>query len=526
MKRWGIKTAAVILLILIAGAFIITEASALDPELVPPVAGFTTSLENIILYENVTFDGSSSYDPNGMNLTYSWDFDQSNDIQEDATGKVTEHLFKMVGTYVVTLTISNGNTKAIARKDLVVYAGSEKVFPPVAVISTKPALNGTVLFIEPNTAVEFNGKGSFDPNADPLEHEWHFSDGSGNSSADTFDHLFGESGTYYVTLTVTTKDGKTDSTTLSVLVRGEPPDTGEGDQTESESGMGWALFIIMIFILLLLGLGGFIVFMVINQKRNAMKEGDPEDAGGRGGRFRTMAEKKAEKQKKRVRGGGGITELRRKERRLGKQIKKEEEELDKEMKSSAFSGLMDMFTAKPKEGEEEVDPHGTKRRAQARPRREKDEEKKSATGVSVRYPKGHEPKEAPAKRPPRGGTPPKRGAKPGGVSLRPKRGKDNDEQIKKELEKETSKLESFLSDILSSPKKDDADGKTLPRGRQPRSLPPAREQKMRAPPRVPSTPSKPTKARSDKDMSDADIKAELKKMEEEMDKDISKLFGK
>ena len=90
------------------------------------------------------------------------------------------------------------------------------------------------------------------------------------------------------------------------------------------------------------------------------------------------------------------------------------------------------------------------------------------------------------------------------------------------------RLESFLTDILSSPKKEEGDKKpdrTLPK-RQPRSLPPSRDEKMRAPPKVPSSPSRPTKAKPSKDLSDSDIKAELKKMEEQMDSEISLLFGK
>jgi parallel beta-helix repeat protein len=54
----------------------------------------------------VIFYGGESFDKYGI-VTYSWDFDDSDGIQRDATGMIVNHTFEEQGKYIVTLTISN-----------------------------------------------------------------------------------------------------------------------------------------------------------------------------------------------------------------------------------------------------------------------------------------------------------------------------------------------------------------------------------------------------------------------------------
>ncbi|MDP2216895.1 MAG: right-handed parallel beta-helix repeat-containing protein [Methanolobus sp.] len=54
----------------------------------------------------VIFYGGESFDKYGI-VTYSWDFDDSDGIQRDATGMIVNHTFEEQGRYIVTLTISN-----------------------------------------------------------------------------------------------------------------------------------------------------------------------------------------------------------------------------------------------------------------------------------------------------------------------------------------------------------------------------------------------------------------------------------
>ena len=71
----------------------------------PPVASFTYSPENPIVGEEITFDASSSYDPDGEIVTYSWDFGDGNTIAiED---KVMTHVYAEAGNYAIMLTVTD-----------------------------------------------------------------------------------------------------------------------------------------------------------------------------------------------------------------------------------------------------------------------------------------------------------------------------------------------------------------------------------------------------------------------------------
>lgn len=66
-----------------------------------PVFGFAPML--------VSFDASSSFDPNGLNLTFSWDFGDGN----TASGETTSHTYTMDGAYHVFLTVDNGTDVSV-----------------------------------------------------------------------------------------------------------------------------------------------------------------------------------------------------------------------------------------------------------------------------------------------------------------------------------------------------------------------------------------------------------------------------
>ncbi|MEL4305928.1 PKD domain-containing protein [Methanococcoides sp. LMO-2] len=58
--------------------------------------------------ETVTLDGSASTDDVSI-ASYKWDFDNSNGIQQDATGAVVQHSYSSGGTYTATLTVTDGD---------------------------------------------------------------------------------------------------------------------------------------------------------------------------------------------------------------------------------------------------------------------------------------------------------------------------------------------------------------------------------------------------------------------------------
>ncbi len=88
--------------------------------ILPPNAEFTYTPSSPKVGQTVVFDGSLSTDPNGLPLTYQWDF--NNDGSTDATGVIAEHVFPEIGNYEVRLTVSNGHLEDSTVKSVSVSA--------------------------------------------------------------------------------------------------------------------------------------------------------------------------------------------------------------------------------------------------------------------------------------------------------------------------------------------------------------------------------------------------------------------
>ena len=67
----------------------------------PPVVLFMHSPENPVVNQTITFNASSSYDPDGNITNYEWDFGDG----EKAEGKIVTHSYSSVGNYTIKLTM-------------------------------------------------------------------------------------------------------------------------------------------------------------------------------------------------------------------------------------------------------------------------------------------------------------------------------------------------------------------------------------------------------------------------------------
>jgi len=83
----------------------------------PPIANFTYYPEKPVVNQSVTFDASSSYDPDGKIMNYEWDFGDGNIMI--TTEEKINHSYSEAGSYEVTLTVTddegakNSTTKMI-----------------------------------------------------------------------------------------------------------------------------------------------------------------------------------------------------------------------------------------------------------------------------------------------------------------------------------------------------------------------------------------------------------------------------
>ena len=157
-----------------------------------PTAAFTKSASG----QDYTFDASTSTDPDGDPLTYTWNY---GDGGTDTGVKPAVHHFT-TGSHTVTLTVDDGKTGTDTATDtFTVTAVNGK--PTAAFSSTSSGLTAS-----------FDGSGSTDPDGDPLTYTWNFGDGSTGTGVKP-NHPYALANTYHVSLTV--DDGKGGSNTVN-----------------------------------------------------------------------------------------------------------------------------------------------------------------------------------------------------------------------------------------------------------------------------------------------------------------------
>jgi len=97
-----------------------------------PVAVFTYSPPLPLVGENVTFDASASYDPDGTIVSWDWDFGDGN----VGSGVVVTHAYAAAGNFTVTLTVTDDDGATDTATDFVTVI---LVPPDVAVLSVEPS---------------------------------------------------------------------------------------------------------------------------------------------------------------------------------------------------------------------------------------------------------------------------------------------------------------------------------------------------------------------------------------------------
>ncbi|MBI2374011.1 MAG: PKD domain-containing protein [Deltaproteobacteria bacterium] len=158
--------------------------------------------------EALDFDGRGSRDPDGTIVTYAWDFGDG----ATATGPTASHAFSGVGTFTVTLTVTDLEGATGTDTAQVVVTTN---LPPIA--AAGPDQSAAV-----GGVVTLDGGGSTDSDGSIVSYSWDFGDGSPVGSGRVVTHAWVAARVYTVTLTVTDNGGATATDTASIVIGGGP----------------------------------------------------------------------------------------------------------------------------------------------------------------------------------------------------------------------------------------------------------------------------------------------------------------
>jgi parallel beta-helix repeat protein len=112
--------------------------------------------------EVVKFNGLASYDPDGLIISYKWDFGDGSPTESGAT---PNHIYSNPGNYTVTLTVKDNYNASDSDTCIITVLALEQ--SPVADAGPDQTVNEGDL-------VQFNGNGSYDPGGGQVrnENEW------------------------------------------------------------------------------------------------------------------------------------------------------------------------------------------------------------------------------------------------------------------------------------------------------------------------------------------------------------------
>ncbi len=166
--------------------------------------------------QDLTFDGTGSFDPDGELTAYAWDFGDGT-----TSGKAkAKKRYDQPGTYVVVLTVTdNGGLTGQAIHEVVI----EQPEPTPAPNQPPVAFIAAPLQAQVGMLLTFDASASTDVDGSIIRYAWNFGDGSAWNGM-TIIKVYTQTGVYNVTLTVTDNAGATGQAIQSITIEPPPPD--------------------------------------------------------------------------------------------------------------------------------------------------------------------------------------------------------------------------------------------------------------------------------------------------------------
>ena len=175
-----------------------------------PVPSFTFAPSTPLSKVDVVFDASRSTDSDGRIVSYAWNFGDG----EQGSGVVVKHDFNTLGTYTVTLTVTDDRGQSASLSKNVAVAATLDPKADFVISPESPKANEKVYF---NGATSTAGIGRT-----IVRYDWDFGSGSQDSGM-LASFTYTKAGTYTVVLTVTDDAGNKGSTSKTVTIAAAGP---------------------------------------------------------------------------------------------------------------------------------------------------------------------------------------------------------------------------------------------------------------------------------------------------------------
>jgi PKD repeat protein len=161
--------------------------------------------------ENITFDGSGSWDPDGNIVAWNWIFGDGN----IASGEIVNHTYTTYGNFTVFLTVTDDGGEGGPLTD------KDTTFADINALPVADA--GGPYYGNVGENITFDGSGSYDPDGIIVAWNWTFGDGNDTDEENPI-HTYAEPGNYTVTLTVY-DDSAPSIMDITYAYINSPPDT-------------------------------------------------------------------------------------------------------------------------------------------------------------------------------------------------------------------------------------------------------------------------------------------------------------